>query len=567
VSELAATSSSPPFPALDAIAETAWALEPPQPWEMSSIRRDDAAKLLDGLLGRVARGRGALDVAIGDGLASLAAGDRTLRLGYSSVGDYAVERLGIQKSTAEKMARLALALRERPLLRDAVWRGEVSVRKAEAVLRVARGDAEAEWVARARVGTVRALQADAKATAAAALAAAPGGGDETGEDEEWTRVVVPLSPQQRARVDEAVALARKLLGATAPRWQCLEALCTEYLGAHPVEVPEESEARGRAESTADEQDKLKAWLESQTRQWELLETFEPVAAPGSPGADPRADPFRLDEDLRRLASMRDRWDEVFGHLAMLLRMCGLWRDMMFASFAHYCAERLGMAARTVDQRIALQRKLHELPALRDAMRDGSVSYEKARLVARAATGKTLDAWIERARRLPCAALRREVEANDDAQMCARGDLDLRMPRRVATLLGAAIQAVREASGDRLAPGACLERLATHFIETWGPVLRERNTVQKRVRERDLGRCQVPGCSRPASHVHHVLYRSAGGGDEGENLVALCAAHHLHCVHLGWIRVRGRAPDGLTWELGVRPGAPPLLVVGPAAARA
>jgi hypothetical protein len=369
---------------------------------MSSIRRDDAASLLDGLLGRVARGRGALDVAVGDGLAALAAGDRVLRLGYSSVGDYAVERLGIQKSTAEKMARLALALRERPLLREAVWRGEVSARKAEAVLRVARGEAEAEWVARARVGTVRALGAEARAAEAAAAAAAtanaPGtstasGDGVPGEDEAWTRVVIPLSPEQRARFDEAVALARKLLGATAPRWQCLEALCTEYLGAHPVELPDDESSRG-----------------------------------ARAGAD----------------------------------------------------------------------------------------------------GETLKAWLE---------------AKDEPQMCARGDVDLRMPRRVATLLGAAFRAVRGATGERLSPGACLERLATHFIETWEPVLRERNTVQKRVRERDRGRCQVPGCSRAASHVHHVLYRSAGGGDEGENLVSLCAAHHLHCIHLGWIRVRGRAPTG------------------------
>lgn len=375
--------------------------------------------------------------------------------------------------------------------------------------------------------------------------------------------MIPLSPEQRARVDEAVALARKLLGATAPRWQCLEALCTEYLGAHPVELPDDEASRGAGAGADDARETLKAWLERQTRLWELLETFEPVAAPGSPPADARADPFRLDEDLRRLASMRDRWDEVFGHLAMLLRMCGLWRDMQFVSFGHYCSERLGMAERTVDQRIALQRKLYELPALRDAMRYGSISYEKARLVARAATEKTLDAWLERARRLPCVELRREVEAKDELQMCARGDLDLRMPRRVATLLDAALRAVRGATGERLSPGACLERLATHFIETWEPALRERNTVQKRVRERDRGRCQVPGCSRAASHVHHVLYRSAGGGDEGENLVSLCAAHHLHCIHLGWIRVRGRAPDGLTWELGVRGGAPPLLVVGPA----
>jgi 5-methylcytosine-specific restriction endonuclease McrA len=58
-------------------------------------------------------------------------------------------------------------------------------------------------------------------------------------------------------------------------------------------------------------------------------------------------------------------------------------------------------------------------------------------------------------------------------------------------------------------------------------------------------------TRTAAHAHHVLYRSHGGGDEPENLVALCAAHHLHGVHRGYVRVHGRAPDGLRWELGAR----------------
>jgi hypothetical protein len=57
----------------------------------------------------------------------------------------------------------------------------------------------------------------------------------------------------------------------------------------------------------------------------------------------------------------------------------------------------------------------------------------------------------------------------------------------------------------------------------------------------------------------VLFRSLGGEDVEENLVALCAAHHLHGVHLGWVRVFGKAPDRLTWHLGVRFGAPPLEV--------
>ena len=28
-----------------------------------------------------------------------------------------------------------------------------------------------------------------------------------------------------------------------------------------------------------------------------------------------------------------------------------------------------------------------------------------------------------------------------------------------------------------------------------------------------------------------------------------AAHHLHGVHAGYLRVRGSAPGGLRWELG------------------
>ncbi|MFL5440934.1 MAG: HNH endonuclease [Myxococcales bacterium] len=63
-------------------------------------------------------------------------------------------------------------------------------------------------------------------------------------------------------------------------------------------------------------------------------------------------------------------------------------------------------------------------------------------------------------------------------------------------------------------------------------------------------CQVPGCSRGADHAHHIVFLSAGGSDDPSNLVSLCAPHHLHCVHMGWLRVTGTAPDGVRWELGL-----------------
>jgi hypothetical protein len=97
----------------------------------------------------VARGRGALDVAIGGALARLSEGDRVLQLGYSGIGDYARERLGMAGRTAQAMVRLAVELRTRPLLSEAVRRGEVSARKAQAVLPMARGQDEEQWVTRA----------------------------------------------------------------------------------------------------------------------------------------------------------------------------------------------------------------------------------------------------------------------------------------------------------------------------------------------------------------------------------------------------------------------------------
>jgi len=103
-------------------------------------------------------------------------------------------------------------------------------------------------------------------------------------------------------------------------------------------------------------------------------------------------------------------------------------------------------------------------------------------------------------------------------------------------------------------------LTDHCIEVWEKAPPRKNTAANSVRNRDLGLCQVPGCSRPASHRHHIVFASAGGSDGEENGISVCLAHHLQCIHNGWVRVTGKAPNELRWQLGVRPGYPPLLDV-------
>src|SRR2546422_6955115 len=76
-------------PDLNAIAAVAWTLEPPTSSEHRGLLRGESARLVEGLFTRCGRGRGALDIAIGEGLLALGTGDRVLRLGVSGIREYA----------------------------------------------------------------------------------------------------------------------------------------------------------------------------------------------------------------------------------------------------------------------------------------------------------------------------------------------------------------------------------------------------------------------------------------------------------------------------------------------
>ena len=496
---------------------------------LAGLPRGEASLLVDGLLARLARGRGAVDVAVGERLEQLAQGERLLRLGYAKLSDYGREVLGVAGRTTQAMARLSRELRARPLLAAAVRRGEVTPRKAEMVLGVAFGRDEAIWVARAREYTVRELAAGAEAAGCGAKG-----------DEAWERVIVAASPETVERVEEALELAGRLLGPTSQRWERLEVVCQEFLGAYRGSGREER-ARGDAAI-----DSLKEALERETRRWAALDDVEPVEAPevGDESA-----PGVIDARLRELAAMRGRWDDLVGQLADVIQRCALWKELGFANFEHYCTERLGLAPRTVEQRAWLEGQLHAMPGLREAMRSGRISYEKARIVAGVADGDTVETWIAHAEKATCIALHREVSNHEVRQTCARGEVSLRVPRHVSFLLEEAFWAARRAAGEPLTAEECLFWVADHFITTWEGAPEARSAPERRIIERDRGFCQVPGCSRAAGHLHHVVYRSRGGSDEPGNLVSICVAHHLRGVHRGWVRVWGRAPDELRWELG------------------
>jgi len=141
-------------------------------------------------------------------------------------------------------------------------------------------------------------------------------------------------------------------------------------------------------------------------------------------------------------------------------------------------------------------------------------------------------------------------------------LDWRLPPGVAWLFRAVqaeFQARLRAERDRsTSESAVFGALLDHAISTW----RLRDPSRSRpdpVIERDGYRCAVPGCSsRRNLHNHHLIFRSAGGSDAPVNRLTLCAFHHQRGIHSWRLRIQGHAPAGLLFELGLRPGTPPIL---------
>jgi hypothetical protein len=297
---------------------------------------DVEADRIEALAASAARSRGALDLALGDGLAAMRRGERLIQLGYSCLGDYAREVLGILERTAQEMAHLSQELTSRPLLRAAVWKGEICVSRAQAVLPVAIGEAEAKWVEQARTLTVRTLEMLVREERGAP------------DEEGWRVFRARIPPEQRAVVDEALAAVGKVIGDGAPRAQRLEALAQEYLGGHPVEAGKYDDPVGRHCGTrrSDALDRREAQLEVETGCWAMLPRVADACVPEASFPE-TASAAEIDAELRRLATVRSSWDDLFAHAARAVKASGIWRFLGFATFGHYCVERLGLSERMV----------------------------------------------------------------------------------------------------------------------------------------------------------------------------------------------------------------------------
>jgi hypothetical protein len=505
---------------------------------------------VDAELVRLGRGGAGLRLWLGEVLERLAVLQGHHELGFSSLGAYVTERCGLRERWVADTRAMARRLAELPAMRRALVRGEVSWSMAATLVPHMTRDSEAFLVGLAKRATVRQVRA-------------------LFQGKKYDEGVEDSSDRKRIRrtVDREVAVlfegmrqrVRMQVGTRASDavWEALLAEGMTSLGEHVGEVPDPPQPDVRDRARAEPEPP--AWVPPPlpALQWELPE-----------------DVRGLDREAVRLSREWVRRDLVIGELTLEMRELGGVRGLGYASERQYWVERLGLGATSVKDRQTLVRRVSRFPALWHALEDGRIGLEAGRLLARMVTQETVEAWVVHAQRRTFKHLREEVEAVEvrarldggvpglpgEAPLAVMADdpaavrpramgrvtLDLWMSGELAGLYRALEGAWARAGrpcGDFLA------FLCVAFYRAWEHTY-ACDVAYAEIYARDGWECASPTCTRRDVTPHHLRFRSQGGGDEPENVVALCSWCHLWGIHsVGAIKATGPAA-GMRWQTPV-----------------
>jgi hypothetical protein len=527
------------------------------------------AVIADAELRRVAAGAGALALALGETLREIFEADLLGKLCFTREKDYMRERLGLPPRTGYQFLRLAKETRGKDLLRRAVLCGAITPNKALAIARVCSIEMESAWVGLAMEVPLDELVKRVKDF----------GGEPVPDEAPGGRMFVPMTGEERAIYEEAVALAQELLGPGTPRWVARETIAWEWLGEHGnllLAETEEAEKPGEPPPAPTPRD-LALWTKAREDVERELRILEEASKLVIEGPDPFCkEPEALDARARRLARTRERLSEPLGAMLRAFRDGRYWSDLGYDDFEEYARDRLGLSGRTVRERIWLSKMLETRPEVRAALRIGRISYAKAlALVKVVAPGDPEGPEkVETAVAQPTEKVEREAEAEEDRRDRALGLLRIWGPEQAMESIRESIESAQAVLSDPGRAGAdpgsagaeprgageggeaCVVRegralaaTGARFLEVWKDEKKRRRPMpraRRAVLARKDGLCGVPGCTMRALHLHHIIFRSHQGSDAVTNLLATCWYHHV-LIHAKLIRVWGLAGKRLVFE--------------------
>ena len=533
------------------------------------------------------------------------------RLGYARLSDYARERLGLSARTLQDLARVDAKLAGLPELERALVEGALSWSRVRLLARFATARDEAFWIDYARCRSVRVLERELRAV----------GRGQTGSvetNEASGTATLTVAPRVAFKWRRTCRDAARVAGETTPDGTVLEWVTAEVLAGLPVRALDATFAVPGVAMTEIEAESGEPAAEPANvcGPQGVPEAPPPVAGHAELPVFAAAlvrdldelDAFELDARLRRAVRLEQRQEAEMAPLLRAARSTEYeWRGPG-RTWGGFVREELGLSPRKARALVRLDRLGDVCSALREGFRSGHLSWVQAQELARLVIGgeseeRALEKWVHWAPTVSARCLLETVEkalalraidpdgdwdhpervlAADEKAVaqererkrptCARptsfmDDIRLRIRAERSTLEGFAevLSAVRrtleQRDGRLPSEGEAFEAMLDEAIGSWAvrdPFLRRRVKREEAIFERDGWRCTVPGCSsRRNLQRHHIRFRSAGGGDESANQTTLCAFHHLRGVHAGRVRVVGRAPDALRFELGTRADGPPL----------
>jgi hypothetical protein len=552
---------------------------------------DDLTEPAEERLARLAAAVGPLRRVLAAIAARLVATRAYERLCYARLGDYARERPGVSARQLQELARVHHALVGLPALERALAANALPWSKVRLVARVATREDEDAWIARARAVPTRRFEQEVRKSA---RRGAPGDLDDALPER---RVAVRCTPAVGEKWGVVCEVAERVAGQRLRAGEVLELVAAEAFSTLSIdpafaEWSDDPPERGRRGAGASRQEETASAARAPSRSL-------PHAVMSLVTGLENADAFELDRRLRRAVRLEQTLDAAIAPLLRVVSCAEYEWSGDYRTLPAYAHDELGMSGRKARALLRLERAGDVCPELREAHRRGRLSWVKAQcllpLLLLEIDGEWRPAWVDWAARVTVRRLSEDVEralllraghhlawqrckfhperSQDpipptERQLCAPDidpeatqQLTWRVPRDVARLFTAVRKTLRarlEAErGHLLTDGQVFDALLDGAVLAW--TQREPGTrPPDRVIERDGYRCAVPGCtSRRNLHDHHVTFRSAGGSDAPRNRITLCAFHHQRCLHAGLLGVRGRAPDGLVFELGLRLDAPPL----------
>jgi hypothetical protein len=491
-------------------------------------------------------------------------------LGFARAGDYARERPGLSARELCDLAHVDAALAKLPAIDAALSEGRLGWTKARLLCRVATPEDEGRWLAAAATLSAAALARQVRAIDVGSLEA---GGTEASDDDAEREVLRIRVPKRvKTKWGDVKRTVRRVAGEWLPNETCVELVAAEVLSAIRLEVAPEAlpPLAQRVRSAVADPELVPAPLPALPAPPPPSPFLQALVA-GLEGADPR----ELDRRLCRAAALERGLLARIGPLLLALVDARSPSQLGYRSLDAYARERLGISPRKARALLRLERACAISPALREAWRAGALTVSQAELlvplVLEPESEPFQPAWIERAAGVTLRRLGDDVEhalasgsfdpallpelpaglqigaqpTGGEETIPAAPETDVwvaHVPAEVGRLFRACLCTVARRLGT---PAAALEAMFDHFNDTWLC-----STPRAyRVFERDGYRCTVPGCTAQRNlHAHHVLFRSRGGRDDLANLVTLCAAHHQRGVHRGVIRISGRAPEALVFEL-------------------